>query len=220
MLILRKGISLWLMPKKGSPLYEALKSTMDGIKPLFDDALPFEPHITITSDIEAQSTGQVEYVLDRALAASKAVPAIDVVFSSLTYGSTFTKKVYFKVEPRAPLMSLARISREEFVTSPRMMASQKNYSALSQEDKDRLTQQASQQADDWVKNEYKPHLSLAYSNAYPIDEALQRTIETRLGDVFGPDFNTRGLGWTNGRLALVLCEGPVDEWQTLGYRDL
>lgn len=208
------------MPKKGSHLFEALKSTMDGIRPLFDDALPFEPHVTITPDIEVTSSQQVEYILDRALAASKAVPAIDVVFGSLVYGSKFTKKVYFQVEPRTALLSLARISREEFVTVPRMLSSEKNYTALSQEDKDRLAKQAAYEADDWAKNEFDPHLSLVYSNAYPIDEALQRTIETRLVDVFGSNFKTRGLGWTNGRIALVNCEGPVDEWEVLGYRDM
>lgn len=213
-------VALWLSPKRGSPLYDALQSTIDGLKPLFDGGHSFAPHVTITSNIQIQSKSQVEFILDQAVAAAKSVPYIDIVFSTLTYGSTYFQKVFFKVVESSPLMSLARISREEFVELPKLITSQKNYSALSQHDKDQLHNQAAQVADHWIKTYFHPHLSLVYSNVYPIEDAMQRTIETRLSDVFGPNFNSKGLGWTNGRLSLVLCEGPVDQWQTLGYRDI
>ncbi|CAN6653212.1 2',3'-cyclic-nucleotide 3'-phosphodiesterase [Trichomonascus vanleenenianus] len=215
------GVALWLMPKKNSPLYDALQSTINGLTSLFDDAEGFAPHVTLTSDIvDSMSQAHVDYILDRALAASKAVPHIDVVFDTLTYGPSFLRKVYFQVEPSSALISLAQICREEFVYLPRLITEQKNYNALSDEDKQRIDSQASKAARDWIASDFKPHLSLVYSDTYPIDEALQRTIETRLSDVFGPDFNNRGLGWTNGRIALVSCEGPIDSWQELGYRDI
>jgi 2',3'-cyclic-nucleotide 3'-phosphodiesterase len=208
------------MPKNRSPLNDALQATIDGLRPLFDDGHSFPPHVTITGGIRATSQAQIDGVLDAALAAAKSVPHINVVFSSLCYGSRFFKKVYFSVIPSPELVSLARISREEFVTAPRTMASQKNYSALSQQDRDNMALEASQQADQWVQHEYDPHLSLVYSDAYPVDEAQMRTIETRLEDLFGLDYNTKGIGWTNGRLAVVRCEGEVESWEVLGYRDI
>lgn len=214
------GTALWLIPKKGSPLYEALRSIISGIQPLFDDGVVFEPHITLTTNIHAPTSQHVEYTLDQAAAAAKAAPFIDVKFTKLCYGSRYFQKVYFSVAPSPYLLSLARICREEFVVLPQLQHEQKNYHGLSDDDKQAIMNHAGTQAARWVKEEYQPHVSLVYSNTYPVDEASQRTIESRLADVFGPDFEQRGLGWTGGRLALVRCEGPVEEWPTLGYRDL
>lgn len=208
------------MPKKHSPLYDALHTIIDGLRPLFDDGHTFEPHVTLTSNITVSSQAQVEEILNRAVAASKAVPAINVVFTKLSYGSRFFKKVYLQVDATAELVSLARICREEFVTMPQAIANEKYYAALSEEDRTRISISASKEADDWVRNEYDPHLSLVYSDVYPVDEASKRTIDTRLSDIFGAGYGQKGLGWTNGRLQLVQCEGPVEEWKVLGFRDI
>jgi 2',3'-cyclic-nucleotide 3'-phosphodiesterase len=214
------GTALWLMPKKHSPLYDALHNITDGLKPLFDDGHTFEPHVTITTNISVSNQAQVDEILNRALAASRAVPAINVVFTGLSYGSQFFKKVYFTVEPNAELVSLARICREEFVTTPKAVSSEKHYAALPPQDRQNIADRALREAAEWVRTEYDPHLSLVYSDSYPVDEASQRTIDTRLSDVFGNEYATKGLGWTNGRLQLVRCEGPVEEWEVLGYRDI
>ncbi|ANB11277.1 Cpd1p [Sugiyamaella lignohabitans] len=208
------------MPKKGSPLYDALKATIDSLKTLFDDGVIFLPHLTITSDIHCHNQAQVDSILDTALAASKAVPQIPVIVDGLVYGSLYFKKVFLSVVPAPELVSLARICREEFVTAPMIASSEKNYSALSQEERDSLSKQAAQIANDWARDEYKPHVSLAYSNMYPVDEALQGTIDMRLTDTFGEHYATRGIGWTGGRLALVRCEGNVEDWVVLGHRDI
>jgi 2',3'-cyclic-nucleotide 3'-phosphodiesterase len=143
-----------------------------------------------------------------------------VVFTSLKFGSHFFKKVYFSVDKSTELLSLAQICREEFVTAPQLIATKKHYSGLSAEEKETLRQDAASAAERWARSEYDPHLSLVYSDVYPLDEAVTRTVDSRLKDMFGPDYATRGLGWTNGRLSLVRCEGPVEEWQELGHRDI
>lgn len=214
------GIALWLMPKPNAPLYNALQSTIDGLQPLFDDAYSFEPHITLTTGIEINSQKQVDWILNRAVIATNAVDYINVECSKLGYGSSFTHKIFFQVKKQPELMSLAQISREEFVALPRRTSQEKNYNALSEEETKNVENLAAEEAQNWVKNEYDPHVSLVYSNIYPVDEASKQMVEQRLTDIFGDDFEHRGLGWTNGRLQLMLCEGPVDEWKVLGYRDI
>ncbi|EGW34117.1 2',3'-cyclic-nucleotide 3'-phosphodiesterase [Spathaspora passalidarum NRRL Y-27907] len=87
---------------------------------------------------------------------------------------------------------------------------------------------AAQKAADWSLNEFDPHLSLVYSNIHPIDNALWRTIKTRISDYLDIDnvdsdsFNSgvSGLGWDGGVLKLVLCEGDVNDWIVLGSVDV
>lgn len=80
-------------------------------------------------------------------------------------------------------------------------------------------EEAAQQAAQWASSEFDPHVSLVYSSRYPIDEALQSTINSRLNDVFGESVKNKKVGFRGSRLSLVLCEGPVESWKVLGYRD-
>lgn len=79
--------------------------------------------------------------------------------------------------------------------------------------------EAAHQAAQWASKEFDPHVSLVYSSRYPIDEALQSTINSRLNDVFGESVRNKKVGFRGSRLSLVLCEGPVESWKVLGYRD-
>ncbi|KAF5092476.1 hypothetical protein D0Z00_004568 [Geotrichum galactomycetum] len=235
------GVSLWLMPPPNSLLGDALTSTINGLKPLFHDAPGFAPHITITSNIAVsrQNTQRhVASILDRARAAAASVDHLDVIVTGIVFnGTQFFKKVYFQAQRRPELLSLALISREEFVYLPELQqrvrqeqtwaesnrpraAAATEPTAVSPEQNEALVQEAAQRASTWVRNEYDPHVSLVYSSIYPIDEAVQQTIDTRLRDVFGDNYAEKGIGWTGGRLALVECEGPVEQWKVLGYRDI
>lgn len=213
------GAALWLMPPNGSPLSETLKTTIDGLRPLVDDGQRFSPHVTIVTKILISNQAQADFVLDQALIACKSVPQMKITLKGVKYGSRYFKKVYLGVEPSPELISLARISKEEFVTGPAIKNAQKHYHALSIDERSKLEQQAAAEADQWVRSEYDPHLSLVYSNQYPVDEALKVTISTRVTDIFGSNIN-KGISWTGGRLALVDCEGPVEDWRVLGYRDI
>lgn len=211
--------ALWLQPRAG-PLYDALTQTIAGLRPLFDDASKFAPHVTLTSGIFVKTQGDVDRVLDGAHAAAKSVPHVDVVLQHVTYGSHYFRKVVLEVEPQAELVSLAAICREKYIIWPETLSSTRNYDALSEQEHDELDAAVSDKATKWVTEEYKPHLSLVYSDLYPISEAIRHTVEQRLRDVFGSTYATRGIGWTGGRIALVHCQGPPDQWRVLGYRYL
>lgn len=352
------GVSLWLEPSPSSVICNSLQSTIRSLKPLFDDAPTFRPHLTVTSqiNIDPNSQEQISAVLNGAKIAAQCVDRIDVVFSNITYGSKFFKKVYLSVDPSLELLSLARICREEFVILPRLLLNKRRSSssantssssstsspsstkngpinnnitttgssgtslpnepsipehaatntkeniedestspenlsnsneienartsissfkpthtknnssvssthntsspkspkslktkprsnsnarkifggsgssqvteilspplAPSSPEYKEAARQAAHEASEWMKNEFEPHVSLVYSSAYPIEEALQETVNSRLRDVFGENFMRQKFGFKGSRLSLVYCEGPVSEWKVLGYRDI
>lgn len=135
--------------------------------------------------------------------------------------------MYFAAKPTPELLGLAMISREEFVALPQLRRQilaarvEGTQKLLTREQEDEhAAREAAGVAAEWAKNMFDPHVSLVYSDAYPIEEALQQTVDTRLRDVFGENYSTKGIGWTGGRLVLVRCEGPVEGWKVLGFRDI
>lgn len=95
-------------------------------------------------------------------------------------------------------------------------------------DMDKIRQELAQEAAQWTIEEFEPHLSLVYSKLHPIDNALWRTIRTRVSDYLSIDncdldhWNVEGNGfsWAGGTLKLMLCEGDVCDWMVLGSVDL
>lgn len=211
--------ALWLMPRPSTPLAEALHQTIIGLKPLFDDGCKFEPHVTLTTDVLVVTQRDVESILDGVAAAAKSVPKIEVVLQNVTYGSQRFRKVVLEAKHTPTLVSLATICRERYVCLPKITAETEDYAKLDDEKQRALQMRASEVAEAWAKNEFRPHLSLVYSNVHVVPEAQRHTIEQRLEDAFG-DAYKRGIGWNNGRIALVDCEGPVEQWTILSFRDL
>ncbi|CUM62916.1 uncharacterized protein PRCAT00000476001 [Priceomyces carsonii] len=167
----------------------------------------------------------------------------------------FLKKLYFKAYRDPKLISFARIIRELFVILPndieqenmkqnpqlytldeegnsvrrrplKKRRSQETGQPPKEFDQTQIKQDATVKAAEWAVTEYDPHLSLVYSDLYPIDNALWRTIKTRIQDYLNIDncdadyLEDNGLEWNGGVLKLVLCEGDVNEWVTLGSVDL
>lgn len=213
-------VALWLQPRPNTPIYEALYQTIGGLRPLFSDGRKFEPHVTLVTGITAKTQADVDNILDRASAAAKSVSDLDVIIRELTFGSAFFRKVVLEVQARPELLSLAAICREHFIELPRLVGKSKYYEALSESEQSSIQKEATDEAVRWVNSDYKPHISLVYSNIYPLTEDIRHTVHQRLSDVFGNTYAVRGIGWTGGRLALVWCEGDVSDWKTLGYRDL
>lgn len=218
--------ALWLQPKPGSPLHTVLKRTITGLAPVFEDAPVFDPHVTLATGILVATQQEVDFVLDSMQAAARAVPHLTVRFSELGYGSQFFRKVVFEVERTAALVSMAAIAHEEYAAYPALRRAlvhdqRKKHSRYvpSPADIASLHAQAALQRDAFLRD-FRPHLSLVYSDTFPVSEALRHTVNQRLEDVFGPNFASRGLGWTGGQLALVNCEGPVEQWTVLGTRDI
>lgn len=92
----------------------------------------------------------------------------------------------------------------------------------------RIQKELATEAASWSVSEYDPHLSLVYNDLHPIDNALWHTIRDRVLDFLSIDncdledwnFEGNGLSWDGGVLKLVLCEGDVNDWLTLGSVEL
>lgn len=182
------------------------------LNPLFQDSIEFEPHITITSQLAVNSMSDVNTVLSSCAAALKGGGLeLTIILSSLFINSknSYFKKIYLDVDKSKNLTSLATIIRELFVILP-ATKDEENARKLAQE---------------WGNSEFKPHLSLIYTNSNHFDSALIKTITTRVEDYLNidgirinelNDFNEFEIGWKNGVLKIVECEGPVNEWKVLG----
>lgn len=193
-----------------------MNSLIIGINPLFENAPQFEPHITITSNLSINSISDVNTVLQSSLAAISGGSEldIDIKFNSLVinHKNSYFKKIYLSLIKSKNLAGLATIIRELYVEYPNL----KNQA------------EAKYSAQDWCNDQFDPHLSLVYTNLNHFDNALIRTIKTRVEDLLDTDplFFENGelldydLGWKNGVLKIVRCEGPVEEWQILGKVDI
>lgn len=213
--------ALWLSPRRNSPLFHVLRQTIAGMAPIFDDAPEFDPHVTLVTGINVAGQRDVDFVLDTAVTAAKSVPHLDVRLNKVTYGRQYFRKVVFEADRSPELVSLATIAQEEFVKFPQ--ATKQLLSKIGKTEnrhgiETQASQEASEYASKWANEEFRPHLSLVYSNLDPVSEATRETVHQRLTDVFGPNYETRGIGWTGGEIKLVLCAGPVEEWKELGSR--
>lgn len=167
----------------------------------------------------------------------------------------YFKKLYFQVARDPNLVSFATIIRELFVIlptdieqeniikNPHMYTTDSHGNKIKKKPKHqsnspetetrveeldmaRIQREAQEKASQWSVSEFDPHLSLVYSTLFPIDNALWRTIKTRIQDYLNidncdsNDLTDNGLGWDSGELKLVLCEGDVNDWVVLGSADL
>lgn len=166
----------------------------------------------------------------------------------------YFQKLYFQVLDEPTLFSFARIVQELFVLLPaktdaehkqknphlyhkdhsgnlvrrKPLTKSKEPAREVEVDVGKLQRELAQEAAAWAVGEYNPHLSLVYSDLYPIDNALWHTIRLRVLDYLGIDncdldsWNEEGngLSWDGGVLKLVLCEGDVNEWVVLGSVDV
>lgn len=237
---------------------------MSSLNTLFPGQPPtFEPHITITSNIDvdlddpAKTRDDVDKILSASAVALSSLPKNHtnlVTLGKIESQRKFFKKLYFEVRRDPNLMSFSRIIRELFVIVPydieqenikqnphlytkdnngntvKRKVLKKLKSAQAEADSSTklfdtllIRQEATLKAAEWSSSEYDPHLSLVYSEMYPIDNALWRTIKTRIQDYLdleSDDFADNSLRWDGGVLKLVLCEGDVDDWITLGSVDV
>lgn len=164
------------------------------------------------------------------------------------------KKLYLEVDRDPNLVSFARIIREIFVAVPQCKEKQNQQlnpqlytvdshgvavkrtpskklkrnsteaTALKPIDDELAQGEAAELAAKWSVEEFSPHVSLVYSSLHPIDNALWRTIKTRIQDFLNipscDELRQHGFGWDGGVLKLVYCEGDVGDWIVLGSVDI
>lgn len=181
-----------------------------------------------------------------------------IKLGKVTSQRLYFKKLYFLVLADSTLLLFSRIVREQFVclpnrialaeqvASPELFHKNSNGVVVRKKSKGRLRKSSNaeappanidlqkirselaQEAAQWAAQEFEPHLSLVYSKLHPIDNALWRTIRTRVSDYLSIEdcdldhWNIEGNGysWEGGVLKLMLCEGDVSQWLVLGSVDL
>ncbi|KAK9467659.1 cyclic phosphodiesterase-like protein-domain-containing protein [Lipomyces arxii] len=112
--------------------------------------------------------------------------------TKVKFGNLYVKCAYLQIEKTDELREFAVRVRQKYVPTETNAAK-------------------------WGIEDYDPHLSLIYSDMIPFDSGYQKIVEDTVCKVFN---DNRPLTWTNGRLALVKCVGPVEEWETVSYVDV
>ncbi|CDO96143.1 unnamed protein product [Kluyveromyces dobzhanskii CBS 2104] len=205
------GISLWLCPYRQSSEHETLKTLIGSLQTLFPNSPLFEPHVTVCSGLTCESIEEIHNVLEMAHHAINAVkskinnenPLVE--FDGFNIGKKYFEKCRLECKPNPMIYSLAKLIRSMFVGELNI--------------------------DTWLFEEFHPHLSLAYSDIYPMDQAMIRLIRQRVEDLFDVatyevkphdrDQDAYKLqhtlsGWSFPlTFKVVRCEGPVEEWEVL-----
>ncbi len=223
--------------------------------PRFEPHVTITTHISVNLDNPGQTREDVDRILSASAAALALLPPNHtklVTLGRVALQRHYFKKLYFQVADDPNLMSFARVIHELFVLIPEeeeranQQANPHLYTtpadggapvrrALSRKraeadaarpvDMAQVHAVARARAAEWGRA-YDPHLSLVYNDLHPIDNALWRTIRTRILDYLNVDncdaegLRDNGLGWDGGVLKLVWCEGAVADWVVLGSVDL
>ncbi|AQZ09903.1 CPD1 (YGR247W) [Zygosaccharomyces parabailii] len=216
-------IALWFCPLHGTPAYETLELIIISLQSLFPNSPVFEPHITITSDLVCNTADDVNKILTSCVAAVRSVrnhkrqSAPLISFKSCSVGKHYFRKVVLECNENPYLYSIAQVMRELYVEI---------------DDASR-----GQRAATWARDEFRPHLSLLYSEVTPISQAFLRVIQQRIEDVLNVQMVKRQgegntqlywdfvqqpvLSWSlPGTFKVVRCEGPVENWRVLGRTDV
>ncbi|CDH15913.1 related to 2',3'-cyclic-nucleotide 3'-phosphodiesterase [Zygosaccharomyces bailii ISA1307] len=140
-----------------------------------------------------------------------------ISFKSCSVGKHYFRKVVLECNENPYLYSIAQVMRELYVEI---------------DDASR-----GQRAATWARDEFRPHLSLLYSEVTPISQAFLRVIQQRIEDVLNVQMVKRQgegntqlywdfvqqpvLSWSlPGTFKVVRCEGPVENWRVLGRTDV
>lgn len=200
-----------MCPYEHAPEHETFKTLIASLQTLFPNAPTFEPHVTICSGLACENMQDVHKILEMAHHAMSAVKGkvggdVSLVeFDKFIIGKKYFEKCRLECKPNSMIYSLAKLVRSMFVGELGI--------------------------DTWLFEEFHPHLSLAYSDVYPMDQAMIRLIRQRVEDLFDVgmdeisshtrDQDTYKLqqtikGWNFPlTFKVVKCEGPVEQWEVL-----
>ncbi|KAK9365662.1 2',3'-cyclic-nucleotide 3'-phosphodiesterase [Lipomyces kononenkoae] len=195
------GLSLWLSPPQSSPIYSALDSLIaDLANDLFAPAAPrFSPHITLTSDIPVDLDPDA---VIQSLPSSSPPLRIEIQ-KNVAYGPAYFKKIYLRIAKTPDLIQLAGECRRMLVYVPNNAGDDNDAEAKARQ---------------WQTTEYDPHLSLVYSDEWPITDDNKSHVQAKLEALFDQLGGTTS--WVGGTISLVKTIGPVQDWQLLAFKDL
>ncbi|SMN22385.1 similar to Saccharomyces cerevisiae YGR247W CPD1 Cyclic nucleotide phosphodiesterase, hydrolyzes ADP-ribose 1'', 2''-cyclic phosphate to ADP-ribose 1''-phosphate [Maudiozyma saulgeensis] len=217
------SIALWFCPQQGSTYYELLKQLIISMQTLFPSSIPFEPHVTIATNLKCENKDDVNKILTSCVAAIRSIekqlrdvhtlPLVS--FDSCSIKKQYFQKVILNCKPNKYLLGLEKIMTEMYSSQPSLNEGEQKI--------------------------FRPHVSLLYSDVTPVSQAYVRMIEQRIEDTLDLRLNTVSntgqltqdeqvkwefsrespLGWNiPGTFKVVKCEGPVYEWEVLGRTDI
>lgn len=191
------GASLWLLPPSSDSITKTLTTIIEEDVPkLLDEGAPsFEPHITLTSDVDLTNIHRPQQWLQDLISQhnSASPKPIAVEFQQIGTAQRFTKKVYIQCqkegEKHSSLRALAAICRQSSSLCGDKM-----------------------EAERWVREAWDPHVSLLYSAIEVSDKDLQEVarIVNDKGVSIGEHAQTDG--WSGGRVWLVDTSKPIKDW--------
>lgn len=133
------GSSLWLVPPEDSELYQAVHDLILNKIPAifpFSHPLRFTPHVTLTADTVLSDLGDSQQWL-HGVELPLSGEDVKVAIGEIEVGSMFFRKLFMQCEKTRGLCELAMRAREAVIGESEM-----------------------QSAKEWVKEEYRPHMSL------------------------------------------------------------
>ncbi|KPI41869.1 2',3'-cyclic-nucleotide 3'-phosphodiesterase [Cyphellophora attinorum] len=196
--------SLWLVPRENNPFtkttIELITETVPSnfVSLLEGKKVNFEPHVTVTSDIDASKYGDKpqEWLDSLSLPEfKKEVNDLVLEMDEVEADDPYFRKLTIKLLKNDNLIKLAAQCRADAVDS--------------------------ESAQKWAETEYSPHLSLMYADI-PRAEVkkkvplIEMQIAYAIGDLFACCGGTLCMG---GYLVLVDTSKPVDEWKTIAKRE-
>lgn len=203
------GTSLWLIPRENNPFTNAVQELItDTVPSNFAKTVKthnFIPHVTLTSDIDPGKTYEKSGESPQAWLDGLELPnfrkEFDEVIVELDHveaGEKFFRKLAIEVNENDNLKKLATLIRKETVLGGDGNAAQK-----------------------WVESEYKPHMSLLYTDLETKEVKNKVTlVELQIGFGLGSLFDCCGGTLTmGGSMVLVDTSKPVDEWEIVARRE-
>lgn len=130
------GSSLWLLPRKDSPINSRLAALVEKTSQHFNSPHRFLPHVTLTSNISSSTYGSDPQGWLEKLTFPPA-QSTSIVFEELASEDVFVRKLYIKCMKQDGLLKLAATCRET-------VDGHSDY----------------KKAEQWAASEYNPHLSL------------------------------------------------------------
>ncbi|KAL7275209.1 hypothetical protein RUND412_001857 [Rhizina undulata] len=187
------GASLWLLPPAGSEIEAKLSELINGTIPP-----RFAAHETVPNfPPHITLTSEVPVDLDP----QAVVDGIDVgdlpevVLKSFVIGETFFTRGTLHAEKTPSLTALTLSCRQTHAFGG----------------------QSFDEAEKWLTQSWTPHLSLVYANVFPVPAEIVDGVEADIRDA---GIELRKDGWVGGKIVLVSCSKPIEEWVTLAERDL
>ena len=196
------SMSLWLIPHENNPFTKTMQELInDEVPKQFldkDKIQRFQPHVTVTGDVDIGSKSPQEWLDSLQLPEFK--PEFDEVILLLDHieaEDPYFRKMNIALEEDANLRKLAATLREQATACP------------------------GEDAEKWAQSEYRPHLSLLYADVPTKDVSnkialIEMKAQFALGDIFACCGGSLCMG---GHLVLVDTSKKVEEWKPIASRE-